>query len=379
MTTTRTRTSHLARSGAVAILLVIAMTASAATASAHSGRGRPPERQSLQQQVDAIVAAGATSAVAVVDSDHRHLRATSGVALVGTHRPVPHHGRFRIGSETKAFLATVVLQLVAERRLTLADHVDDVLPGVLRHGRHISVRQLLDHTSGLPEVLRTLPSPRSAAYLKLRWRTWTTAQLVSRVSRQKLDFRPGRATEYSNTNYLVLGMIVERITGHSYAHEIRSRILRPLHLRHTWLPGTDPDIPGPHAHGYLALDRGEGPTLVDITRVNPSLLNAAGEMISTTHDLDRFFDALTRGRLLPPYLLRQMEEPAPGSEYGLGILVEQLPCGVTLYGKDGDAPGYSTVTFADPASDRVVSVSVAWGTGDFGDAVDALVEAQMCG
>jgi D-alanyl-D-alanine carboxypeptidase len=373
-TTTRTTSSRLALLGAVTGLLMTTVTATPA-------RARPdhPGDTALERQVDAIVVAGATSATAVVDSGRRDLRASSGVAALGTHRPVPRSARFRIGSETKSFLATVVLQLVAEDRLRLGDKVDDVLPGVLRYGDRITVRELLNHTSGLPDVLRTLPSPRSAAYLKLRWRSWTTAELVSRVSSMKLDFRPGRRAAYSNTNYLVLGMVVEHVTGHSYAREIRSRIIRPLRLSGTSLPGTDVDIHGPHAHGYLSLELDGGPALVDITRVNPSLLNAAGEMISTERDLNRFFGALMSGRLLPAYLMQEMVRTEHGSEYGLGILVRELPCHVTIYGKDGDAPGYSSVTMVDPASDRRVTVSVTWGAGDFYDALDDLVERQFCG
>ncbi len=363
---------------ALAGLVAVSLTVPGTPAAAHPRDHGGADRRALQQQLDAVVAAGATSATAEVDSGRRQLWATSGTARVGTDRRVSHDARFRIGSETKAFLATVVLQLVAEHRLGLEDSVESVLPGVVPRGREITIRELLDHTSGLYEVLRTLPSPRSSDFLKIRYRTWTTAGLVARATPYPLDFDPGKAAEYSNTNYLVLGMVVERLTGHSYAHEIERRIIRPLHLTHTSVPGTDPDIRGPHAHGYLALDGGGTTKLVDITRVNPSIMNAAGEMISSTHDLNRFFAALLGGRLLPRHLLTEMETPALTSLYGLGILVEPLPCGVTLLGKDGDAPGYSGLTFLEPGSGRMLTVSVTWGAGDPDAAVEDLVEAQLC-
>lgn len=336
------------------------------------------QQDDLQRELDAVVAAGATSATAEVSSPGRRVRASSGTVVAGTDRPVPANARFRTGSETKAFLATVVLQLVAEHRLNLDDTVERRLPGVVPDGNRITIRQLLNHTSGLYEVLRTLPSPRSEEFLELRWRTWTTAELVARATAHPLDFDPGKKAVYTNTNYLVLGMIVERLTGHSYGDEIERRIIRPLHLTGTSMPGTDPFIHGPHAHGYLTLERDGKPELVDITAVNPSIMNAAGELVSTTRDLNRFFAALLGGRLLPDHLLREMKTPALDSKYGLGIIQFSPKCGGTAWGKDGDAPGYSAWTFQSPKGDRLVTVSVTWGMGDTDDAVDALLDAELC-
>jgi D-alanyl-D-alanine carboxypeptidase len=332
------------------------------------------DRRELQRELDAVVAAGATSATAEISSRGRRLRASSGTAEVGSDRRVPPAARFRVGSESKAFLAAVVLQLVAERRLRLDDTVERRLPSVVPEGDLITIRQLLNHSSGLYEVLATLPSPRSEEFLKIRWRTWTTAELVARATAKPLVFEPGTKAMYSNTNYLVLGMIVERATGHSYAHEIERRIIRPLNLTGTSLPGTDPYIHGPHARGYLPTERG----LVDITEVNPSIMNAGGDIISTTRDLNRFFAALLGGRLLPDHLVREMKTTKLDSKYGLGIIQFPLSCGGAAWGKDGDAPGYSTWTFESPNRDRRITVSVTWGPGDHGDAVDALLDAELC-
>lgn len=333
--------------------------------------GQPSQ---LQRDVDAIVAAGATSATVEVDTGRRRERASSGVAELGSNRPAPAHGRFRIGSVTKAFTATVILQLVAEDRLGLDDTVASVLPGVLPYGDEITVRELLDHTSGVPEVLTTFPSPRSAEFLKIRWNSWTDAELVARVADlPRLPGKPGTQARYSNTNYLLLGMMIERITGKPFAAAVEQRIIRPLHLTHTSVPGTDPSIPGPHAHGYLNIDD----ELIDITEVNPSIMGSAGDMISTTADLNRFFEALFAGRLLPRHLLREMRTPVPDSKYGLGIITYSPPgCAVTAYGKDGDAPGYSTWSFDNGAAQ--ITVSVRWGAGDSDGAVDTLLRHQLC-
>jgi D-alanyl-D-alanine carboxypeptidase len=193
-----------------------------------------------------------------------------------------------------------------------------------------------------------------------------------------LLFEPGAKAEYSNTNYLVLGMLVERLTGSSYAEEIEGRIIRPLRLHGTSLPGTDPVIHGPHARGYLAITRDGTQQLVDVTEVNPSIMNAGGDIISTAPNLNRFFEALFGGRLLPDHLLREMRTPVLDSEYGLGIIRRSLPCGGTAWGKDGDAPGYSSSTFVSPRGDRQLTVSVTWGPGDPGDAVGALLDAELC-
>ncbi|WP_237771217.1 serine hydrolase domain-containing protein [Kribbella sp. ALI-6-A] len=355
---------------AVAGVLTAALVAAPATATA----GGTSE---LQREVDAVVAAGATSATAEISTADRRVRASSGTAVAGSNRPVPANARFRIGSQTKAFLATVVLQLVDENQLRLDDTVGSLLPGVVPDGDRITVRQLLNHSSGLYEVLATMPNPRSEEFLKIRWNTWTTAELVARATAYPLVFTPGSKVQYNNTGYLVLGLIVEKLTGTSYADQIERRVIRPLHLSGTSVPGTNPFVPGPHAHGYLPLQRNGVVELVDITTVNPSIMNAAGEMISTTRDLNRFFGALLDGDLLPAHLLAELKTTAHNSPYGLGLISRSLSCG-TAWGKDGDAPGYSTWTFVSPNNTRRVTVSVTWGAGNHKAAVNALLDKELC-
>lgn len=325
-----------------------------------------------------MVAAGATSATADVEDDRHHVRASSGAAERGSHRPAPVNGRFRVGSVTKAFVATAILQLVAEHKLSLDDTVDDLLPGALPAGSGITVRELLNHTSGIPEYLRTFPSPRSPEILQLRWDTWSPQELVDRVADMPLT--PSGRPSYSNTNYILLGMVIEHITGKPYGATILQHIIQPLGLHDTSVPGTDPFIRGPHAHGYLPVQQADGSfSFVDITAFNPSLMGAGGEMISTTRDLNRFFDALLNGRLLPPDLMKQMKTTAGSSIYGLGIITHQLTkCGTTAWGKDGDAPGYSTWSFTSPDNHKHVTVSITVGKGDPDTAVDDLLEAELC-
>ncbi len=355
-------------SGLVAGAIVLVLMVSSAAAVAEGSR-----MTRLQQGLDSIVAAGATGAAAEVDTGGDRIRASAGAAEAGSTAPVPLDGRFRIGSVTKAFAATVVLHLVAENRLGLDDPVGSVLPGVLPYADRVTIRQLLDHTSGVPEYLETFPSPRSEEFLDLRWRTWTDAELVARVAGEPLSFDPGTTTGYSNTNYLLIGMITERLTGKPYAATLHDRLIGPLALTGTSFPGTDPTVPGPHAHGYLPIGRDR---LVDITELDPSVMGSAGGLISTTTDVNRFFGALLGGRLLPALLLTEMRTTVLGSQYGAGLVALPLSCGVTAYGKDGDAPGYSTWSFG--TTRKHVTVSLTWGGGDPGDAVQAFLDEELC-
>ncbi|WP_240617364.1 serine hydrolase domain-containing protein [Nocardioides speluncae] len=342
------------------------------------------DRLGLQERLDDVVAAGAVGALAEVrdDEDGVH-RARSGVAALGTNRPVPLHGRFRAGSITKTFLATVVLQLVDKNRLRLDDSVERWLPGVVPGGDKIKVRHLLNHTSGLFDFRRTLQLPPSPEFLEYRWRTWTPAEQVARaVARPPRPEPPGTVFEYSNTNYTLLGMIVEKVTGRSYAKEIERRLIWPLGLSQTTMPGTSPWIRGPYPRGYAPVDRGgEKPDLVDFTEMNPSLFGAAGELISTTKDLSTFFAALLGGHLLPDHLLDEMKKQGVpgGRKYGLGLAWIDTTCGVRAYGNDGDALSYQSWAFTSEDLRRQVTVVATPNfDGDPDDAVEALLDEAFC-
>ncbi|WP_040455220.1 serine hydrolase domain-containing protein [Kribbella catacumbae] len=359
-------------------VLVVASTASAVIAApAAAVPAEKPDRAGLQRQLDGIVAAGAVGVLAEVRDEHEVWRSTSGVAERNTTRPVPVQGRFRVGSITKTFLATVVLQLVDEGRLRLDDTVETVLPGVVPDGHRITVRHLLNHTSGLYDYKRTLPKPTDPAFLADRYRTWTATEQIQRaLAHPPAPWPPGSVFDYSNTNYLLLGQIVEKVTGHSYGAEIKRRVIWPLRLRDTAVPGTSPWIRGPHPYGYLPTQQG----LVDFTEMNPSLFGAAGEMISTTKDLSRFFAALVGGRLLRAQLLDEMKTPGDKKRrYGLGLAWLDTTCGVRVYGNDGDALAYQAWSFSTEDGTKQVTVALTPDhRADLDDAVEAIVDKAVC-
>ncbi|WP_127503493.1 serine hydrolase domain-containing protein [Actinoplanes solisilvae] len=340
-------------------LMSVALIAVATPAPAHS--------HTLQSDLDAIVAQGTTSALLEVRDGRHTLRLTSGTAVRGTTTPVDPAGRFRAGSVTKMLVGTVVLQLVAEHRLGLDDRVDRWLPGLLPTGNGITVRQLLDHTNGLYDVTRTLPLNPPSAFLPYRWKTWTTRHLIARATAYAPTFPPGDGYTYTSTGYLVLGLLIERITGHPYGQETTRRLHLP---RTTRFPGTDPHLHGPHAHAYL-------PDGTDITEMNPSVMGAAGSLISTAADLNDFVTALLAGRYLPPSVLDRMKTVQAPSTRGLGLEVIPLPCG-TAYGHRGDALGVSAWTFATGPR-QAVTLSVTWGTArPSRESVDRLLEHALC-
>ena len=366
-------------------VLVTAATALAVIAAPVAATSAPADddRAGLQARLDDVVAAGAVGALAEVRDQHGVWRGVSGVAELGTTRPVPVLGRFRVGSITKTFVATVVLQLVGEGRLRLDDPVETWLPGAVPDGHRITVRQLLNHTSGIYDYLNTLPMPPDQAFLDNRWRTWTAAELVQRAVANPPTFEPpGSAFAYSNTSYVLLGQIIEKVTGRSYGEEIELRVIRPLRLRGTAVPGTSARMRGPHPHGYVpTLPDGEL-HLLDYTRMNPSVMGAGGEMISTTRDLNRFFAALLDGRLMPRHLMQKMKTSGvDGARYGLGLAWWQdTSCGVRVYGNDGDALAYQSWSYSTKDRRRQVTVALTPDfRGDPDDAVDSLVDEVICG
>ncbi|MFI6539119.1 serine hydrolase domain-containing protein [Nonomuraea sp. NPDC050547] len=232
-------------------------------------------------------------------------RARAGVTVLGTAGKIPFNARFRIASGTKAFTATVLLQLSGEGRLDLDDSASRWLP---RLDARITVRHLLQHTSGLPDYFRdpaAWPQLRAAAgFLARRLRTYRPSELVALALKHPPLFPPGTRWSYSNTNDILAGMLIEKITGQTWAQQVRQRVIHPLRLRATSVPETDPAIHGPHAHVYRRYPDAPGPT--DVTEVNPSMGGAAGAIITSATDLNRFQQALNSGRLLRPAQLLAM-------------------------------------------------------------------------
>jgi D-alanyl-D-alanine carboxypeptidase len=336
----------------------------------------------LQAALDDIAGTAAIGVLAEVHDSTGVWRGASGVSLLGTHQPVPATGRFRAGSITKSFVATVVLQLVGEGRLGLDDTLQQWLPGILPDGARITMRHLLQHTSGV--VNYTNAQSFRAVYrteadiVRLRDHTWTARELVAFVEDLPLLFEPVTGWMYSNTNFVLLSMVVERLTGAGYAAEVRRRILRPLGLRQTQVPGTDPVLRGPHPHGYLAVEHDGVVEPADITEFNPSVAGASGELVSTAAELNVFFRALIGGRLLGPSEQKQMQTARATThdyEYGLGLMTRQVSGGTRLWGHRGDIFGYYAESWTTENGRRQLTVAATpWGDVDPKVPITDLVE-----
>lgn len=307
-------------------LAALAVVAWPHTASASSG--------SLQRALDHVVATGPPGAVLFVREGHRSLRLTSGYSDRRHRTPMRADNRFRVASLTKSFVATVVLQLVGEGLLGLDDSVERWLPGAVPGGDRITIRQLLEHTSGLYDYFEDprLMAPYERGDFAHRY---TPRELLALGTSQPSLFPPGSRQTYSNTGYVALGLIVEASTGRSLGHALKARIFEPLRLRST----TFGNGAGPRAHGYARI----GGRLRDVARLNLSFEWAAGAVVSTAKDIARFYRALLAGRLVRSDLLALMTMPALGAKIGYGAGLEKVrsPCG-PAWGHSGATPGFTT-------------------------------------
>ncbi|MEU9688560.1 serine hydrolase domain-containing protein [Amycolatopsis japonica] len=350
-----------------ALLSVTALPAAAA--------GKTDPRQTA---MDAAVAAGIPGMVAVADD----FRGVSGVADIDRPGKPDASGRWRIASVSKVFVATLVLQLVAEKRVGLDEPVQRYLPGLLPYPEPITVRQLLQHTSGLPRDLATEDTWASGPEVDTeRFEHFDSDdQIRLSVTKQPLQFKPGTSWAYSNTGYNVLGLLVEKTTRKPLERALAERITGPLHLRDTSLPRDFPFLIRPAAHGYEQLyDAPRG--LTDVTTYNYSRYFGAGGMVSSGKDLNRFFEALFGGRLLPADLLKQMKTtvPARGMEYGLGLMKLNLKTAGAcaddhvVWGHGGDLPGFNTLSFHDDSGKDISTLA----TVDLTVSPDAALKRQL--
>ncbi len=254
----------------------------------------PARKADLHKLARGLVAAGAPGAVVFVRTPTGIRTASAGFASLQPRVRMQAADRYRIASVTKPFVATVVLQLVSEGRLGLDDSLERRLPGLVPNGAAITIQELLNHTSGLfnytdDEVWQ------SAIFLD-RGRQWSPRELVAIAVSHPLYFAPGTNWAYSNTNYVLLGLIVEAVTGEKLDQELGARVFEPLALRSTSFPTTI-SIEGRFAHGYISL---QGSPLIDITpALSPTWAYAAGGIVSNAADVSTFFAALLKGRLLP--------------------------------------------------------------------------------
>jgi len=329
--------------GAVALLLTVAAAASSSPATATS-------TANLKTDLNGLVAAGAPGALLYVRDGGKTTSITSGYGDLAHKTPMRATDHFKIASLTKTYTATLVLQLVQEGKLRIGDNVEQWLPRLVPNGRHITVHMLLNHTSGLadfdsdPRYLKPYLSGNLGYY-------WSPGQLIKLAMAHKPLFPPGKTTHeaYSNTDYVLLGLIVEKITGRSLAAEMQQRIFTPLHLTETSFP-TKPGLESPYAHGYMVLGR---PPAVDVTGLSPSMSPASGAIVADAHDTADFYRALLAGRLLNAGLLNAMKTTIssgphfdiPGQRYGFGLESFPTRCGLA-WGHNGVLPGYLTFIYS---------------------------------
>ncbi|MFI9235631.1 serine hydrolase domain-containing protein [Streptomyces sp. NPDC053079] len=364
---------------AAAAIAVGVMTMGVLAPPAAFAAARP---DTVQQGLDALVRSdGVPAALASVkDRDGRTRTYTAGVGDLATGAKVPVDGQVRIGSNTKTFTAVVVLQLVGEGKIDLDAHVDTYLPGLVRgegiDGSRITVRHLLQHTSGLPNYVK---------YLDDEPRYYAPHELLDRALEHKAEFDPGKKWAYSNTNYVLAGLIIEKITGHPVAKEIDRRVIKRIGLRHTYFPAPgDATIREAHPKGY---DRDATGAPLDVTEFDPSWGWSAGQMISTNSDLNRFYSALLGGRLLPEAQLAQMRTTVPaeyfgrGARYGLGLVSKPLSCDDGVYwGHGGSTTGYETRGGVTDDGRRAANVAVTTQPTDKAvmEHVDSVVDTALC-
>ena len=355
----------MASAVAVATALAVALLAPSALAVT------APTRADVQRAFDRVVAAGVPGATGVIRGPHGIERYSAGDADVRRGVAISSRDHTRAGSITKAFTSTVILQLVASGRFGLDDSVESLLPGALPDGDQITVRQLLNMSSGLADYCSVPaspggPDPCNPSSAAERSRAWAPQELIDIGVSAPRTFAPGQGWAYTNTGYLLLGMIIERVTGDSLAAEYRQRIFRPLGLKETRYAPDTVAMPRPFSHGYDVLAAGSFPE--DITATSPTIAGAAGAAVSTPDDLETFIRAYLSGRLVPARLVREMKIATPGSlngtppsiplekggvaTYGLGVEHYTWSHSCGTFGHSGSIPGYHPYTFTTADGSR---------------------------
>ncbi|MEU8663432.1 serine hydrolase domain-containing protein [Actinoplanes philippinensis] len=360
------KTMHALRGPALVLTAVVALTGSGAGAAVAAGRpaGSPVMREAARQ----VLNAGAPGYMARIDDSRRIAVTAAGVADRRTGRPLTGRDQFEIGSNTKTFTAVLALQLVDRGQLELDAPIGRYLPGVVPNGNGITVRMLLNHTSGLFGY--TADPDFIAGILRDPHHVHTEQELLDVAFRHEPLFAPGTSWSYSNTNYIVIGALLRKITGKGLADLVQQRIAAPLGLRHTYV--ADPRATGTgrgYAHGYSISFAGPQPVYTDVsTWPLGGFAGAAGAIISTPGELSHFFSSLLSGKLISARQLRQMKTTVPLPEdwgkggYGLGLMRVDSPCG-TVWGHGGDTLGHhsTAVTTADGRRSAVTDVTANLG------------------
>ena len=332
---------------AVPLVAAIALGAAGGAASAAPSKG---EAESLKSRAQGLVDAGYPAALAAVtDSKGESAGVAVGKGSLETGQAPPLDGEVRIGSNTKTFVAVVVMQMVQEGKVGLDEPIETYLPGLIKgegiDASKITVRQLLQHTSGLPEYTDTVPGRSDIFQIKDHYAQ--PRDLLDTALSKPAAFEPGTQWAYTNTNYVVLGMLIERVSQRPVGEQIDQRIIKKLGLSHTYFPAPgDRSIKGTHPQGYHLSAEGK---LEDITEMDPAWGWAAGAMVSTPSELNTFFQAVFDGRLLTQASIDEMKKSVdassrfgPGVVYGLGLIGTPLSCGGTSWGHGGTIHGYQT-------------------------------------
>ncbi|MFG2976483.1 serine hydrolase domain-containing protein [Streptomyces sp. NPDC048331] len=368
----RLRRAVSATAVALAVLAGLAPAASAAAPAGPSAYGqdaaRRLDRSQLQAGLDAVREAGLYGVHSGVRDGHRRFDGAAGIADIATGRKVRPDFRHRVGSVTKTFTAVAVLQQSAKGRVDLDRPVGDYVPELLpdERGRKVTVRMLLNHTSGINDYIGdAFPSLLKGTTESLdehRYRTIEPAVLIGLGVAGPQRFEPGTDWSYSNTNYILLGEILRKVTGQDPEQLITRDVIRRVGLRDTYFPGTEPRIRGAHARMYESFYGLIDPPR-DYSDYNMTWAGTAGALVSTPQDLNTFYRALLAGDLLPRRQLDQMRTTVDVKNpdgvvvmhYGLGIYSLDTPCG-PAWGHDGGVWGAGTWALSSPDGSRQFAV-----------------------
>ncbi|MFD3851346.1 serine hydrolase domain-containing protein [Streptomyces microflavus] len=367
---------------ALAGALAPATSASAAPA-APQAQAPAPDMAGVVAALESAIANGAPGAMARYSGPDGVKERAVGVRDRESGAAMDTQARFRIGSVSKTFSSVVLLQLVQEDRLELDAPVNTYLEGLLPDDR-ITVRHLLTHRSGLADYTNAMFNQTVPGFEAVRNRVFSYQELVDLSLSEPRTTEPGVAYKYSNANFVVVGMLIEKLTGRPVADAYQRRIIKPLGLRKTVYVHPDTRIKGTHVRGYLHPDEAGAP-LVDSTEQTVSWAQSAGAVISSPADLNTFTSALMRGQLLSPATLEAMSTVTPTDTtntrfYGLGLRRYDLTCGTQVYGHTGTVQGFYTYAFSTRDGRR--SLSALANTSNHGAANTALgetLEAAFCG
>ncbi|MGA5824124.1 serine hydrolase domain-containing protein [Kitasatospora sp. NPDC094028] len=379
-----------------AVMTAAALCAVAVPAQAATGASPGLDSAALHEAITPRQDDGVAGVVAEVHRDGKTWQGTSADTV--TKKPVSTGAHFRIGSIGKPMEAVILLQLSAEGRVDLDQSVQHYLPGLLPEDRFkepVTVRQLLNHTSGLPQDFEGAPPTSQDEAIDGRFDSLSFDQIIQQTLRPEgrpgpgPRFSPGTEQEYNSFGYRIAGKLIETLTGHSFHDEVTRRILEPLGMRHTAtsVPGHATSVPRPYLSGYLPRSTGR---LVDVNEQG----GLPSSMTSTTADLDRFITGLFTGRLLRPAQQAELFTvprgtdgkplpyasssncnlgPAKGTAcFSVGLMSSPLPDGTLLWGKTGSDMGYKSGVFATRDLNR--RIVYAAGTSSANDRAAAIAQ-----